>query len=135
MVPQFRNTFDNIQFRNFVLDVSAVLRYAHDKAILENDTYRLKYREDLRGCQLEKARDRAITQQQEREFRPVQDRAGAFKTLPPKVEAEITNPDIILYPDGSATQAEWKFTDPAGHAMTVKVFPESGDIAVEEDSG
>ena len=133
MTPQFRNSFDNIQFRNFVLNISAVLRYAHDKAILENDTYRLKYREDLRGCRLEKARGNAITQPQEQEFRPVQDRAGAFHTLPPRAEAEIENPDIFLYPDGSASAAEWKFTDAAGHEMTVKVFPESGDVSVEEE--
>ena len=124
VTPQFRHSFDNIQFKNFVLNVSTVLRYAHDRALLEKDTYRLKFLEAPSGYQLERAIGK--------EFHPVLDRSGVFKELPPRVQAEINVPEIILYPDGSATPAEWKFTDAAGHAMTVHVSAESGDIAVEE---
>ena len=50
VTPRFRNSFDSLQFKNFVLNTAALLRYAHDRAILEKETYRLAFRQNPAGC-------------------------------------------------------------------------------------
>ena len=132
VTPQFHRTFDNIQFKNFVLDVSALLRYAHERAILEKDTYRLRYLEDPGGCRLERSSPDAEGQT---EFRRVRDRSGAVRLIPRNVRAQLDPPEIIFYPDGSSRDARWRFTDFKGHAMLLRVTAESGDVTTEDAGG
>ena len=130
---QFHRTFDNLQYRNFVLDTFTVLRYAHDKAILEKDVYALRYTENPAGYRLEKStgekRDGKL------EFQRIKDRTGNFHPLPKNTRAKVDPPLIVFQTDGSATDARWVFTDFKGHTTALRVRPEVGEVAMDESRG
>ena len=134
VTPRFRNSFDALQFKNFVLDLSATLHYAQDKAILEKDTCRASFTENPAGYRLEKAVGAKSKDGKDVDFHAIRDRAGHFKPLPQNISATIDESKIFLYPDGSVTDAHWVFKNPSGRKMGLRVMAESGDIIVEENN-
>ncbi len=129
---QFRRSFDNIQFKNFVLDLQSILRYAHDKAVLEKDVYLLRFVENPQGYRLEKSSGTGSDGKED--FKQIKDRTGATRLLPKNTEAKIDPPLIEFYPDGSATQALWEFKDSKGHATSFQVHPEIGEVTTEDSN-
>ena len=55
-----------------------------------------------------------------------------MRNLPKNIRSKIDTDQIVMYPDGGATQARWDFTDAANHTMTLRVDPDTGDVTVEE---
>jgi prepilin-type N-terminal cleavage/methylation domain-containing protein len=127
---RFRRTFDNIKFRNYVLDTAALLRYAHDNAILEKDTYRIRFTEDPAGYRLEKAP--GLYREGQSKFQRVKDRTGALRQLPTHVAVDLEPTGIVFYPDGTASEALWAFTDSQDRTMSIVVTAETGDSRVED---
>ena len=130
---QFRRTFDNLQFKNFVLDLFTTLRYAHDKAILEKGTYLVRYTPNPPGYRLEQSTGMKVDGHVE--YRRIKDRTGIFHPLPKNTQTQIDPQQIIFYPDGGATEARWVFTDFKGHETTLRVHPEVGEATMDESHG
>ena len=130
---QFRRTFDNLQYKNFTLDLYTLMRYAHDRAILEKDTYLLHFTDNPSGYRLEKSSGEKVNGRME--FQKIKDRTGAFHPLPKNTQTRIDPEQIEFHPDGSATGARWVFTDFKGNAVSLTVNPEIGEVTMEESHG
>ncbi len=131
VTPRFRSSFDSLHYKNFVQDTAALMRYAHDRAMLGKETLMVRFQNDPAGCRLEKS----VLQEgkKEPEFRPVNDRTGVLRALPQGVRLDAEPPGVIFYPDGAATAAIWTFRDKQDRQSVLRVSGASGDVAVEEN--
>ncbi len=127
---QFRRSFDGLQFDNLKLDITSMLRYARDRAILEKTAYRVQYDQNRQGFKMEKAS--GAPKKGAWEFLPIRDRTGALRRVPAHIRADTTPDTAVFYPDGSSNEITWKFADPQDRTVTLRTAPECGDIRVEE---
>ncbi len=122
-LPRFRNSFDALQHKNYILNLSSLLRFAHDKAIVEKELYRVRYTENPSGYKLEKASGARVA-----------DRTGQFHPLPQGLSARVEPTEILLFPDGGTSDAHWVFKNSNGQEIGLRVSADSADILVEESN-
>ncbi len=131
ITPRFRSSFDSLHYKNFVQDTAALMRYAHDRAMLNKETLMVRFQTDPAGCRLEKSV--VLPGKKEPEFRPVTDRTGVLRELPKGVRLDAEPAELIFYPDGAATAAVWTLRDKQDRQSVLRVSGASGDVSVEQN--
>lgn len=118
-VPRFRNTYENIKFRNTVYNIVKLMYYARDRAIIERTPFRIRFFEDGPAFCLEsqateqdeesdkKKRGRR-RRKKEAEFEEVSGSIGRKIFFPKDVTFDIEEPDrvdyVTFYPDGQSDE-------------------------------
>lgn len=157
VMASFKGTLQSMRAKSAARQITAVLRYARDMAVLREkpvevrfnvnkDTYELVLL-DENGQEVDKRRERRGSGRHRRRDEPVdlglgEDMAGVRK-LPDKIHFagiytaaplnEDTNmPAIIYYADGSATAATVALQSENREAVNVEVFQTTGMARVEK---
>jgi type II secretion system protein H len=143
-IPRMGGTFTSSQLKASARDVTGLLRYARDYAVVtgrqcemrlapDRDAYQIVAL-DEKGEPLDPRRDRSRDGKAARMM--LGDDASSVINLPRRIhfsivysEAPLTDrglPRVVYYPDGSATPAMITIQDEKHHALSVQVFRTTG---------
>lgn len=124
--PIFRKTFSNIQLTSISSEVLSLMRYAHERAIVEKAILRFNLSEDGKTFWLTKKRaDEEI-------FDKLNGKFGREFTLPKDLKIESKIEAVDFYPDGEIDESVIEISNSEGKAITV-VTKANGRIAIEEE--
>ncbi|KPK39574.1 MAG: hypothetical protein AMJ78_08290 [Omnitrophica WOR_2 bacterium SM23_29] len=121
-IPQFRKSFNFLGQQSFVSDVVSFARYAHAKAIIDENTNRLVFDLENKYMRIESAPD--DEQWQLEKSKPIPDFIS--------IDFEDAEGIIKFYPDGTADEASFKISIPSGKTYPVSIHSATGYVKIEE---
>lgn len=151
-IPRMKGTFVDVRLKGAARDVTALLRYARNVAVLrelpcqvqfdvEKDTYELVLL-NASGDEVQEKRSRRRSGKDNNKLSIGDDVAGE-RNLPKDVHfamiytsaplnADSKLPCVTYYPDGSATPATIAIQDEKAHAISVEIFQTTGMARVQK---
>lgn len=103
-IPQFKKTFDNLEFENFVKDIYYLSRYLQGSAVGQGQIYYLSINKD-KG-------EFSATYRQDNELKNIEGRFGKVYRVPRGIIISTDPPDetgTYFYPDGSIDKIKITF--------------------------
>ena len=129
--PLFRRTFSDILLRNAAFDMSKLINYAQEMAIIDKLSYKL-------NLELEKNEYRLTRRNiagEATSFETIKGRYGKVYSLPGDMELDCDKEEVLFYPDGRSDEVEIEIRDKkkgTGRKLTVKGFGAQLEIEVLE---
>lgn len=122
-LPNFKNSYDDLRFNNIAWDVYTLLNYAKDKAIVEQQVFRVNMDQVSRKVWL--------STKIEDGFVEIKDTLVKVKKLPVGVEIKSTSDVVEFFPDGQVLGDDIILSNQAGKTITLekKVY----GYKIEED--
>lgn len=128
VVPNFGNTYQNIQLEKTTEDLAYLMSYAQARAITTNRQFRLEFDTDFSTYWLshQKIDDEA---QPSEEFERMAGRMGREFRVPNKITVEASEPFINFYPDGNIDK-ERIYLSNAQDTHTISTQEQKGFVKV-----
>lgn len=125
--PLFRKTYDNMQLDDVSRNVAKLMKYAHERAIIERLKYRIYFHLDSKQYQVEVERDPL---NQEGVFQKVEGKFGRINRIPDELSIEASISEIIFYPDGSADEVSLYLSNKSGRVYTLNTVGTRGHVEI-----
>ena len=144
-IPLFKKTFTNLSAKDAVFNISKLVSYAQEKAVIDRKNYRAVF--DFNHCQYQLFEfDKPSADKDP--YKKIQGRLGRIFTLPQglffydsktgvsqKMEGECKK-QVIFYPDGHCSELSINVVDKQGngYSITLKGFgslPKIGEVTGE----
>jgi prepilin-type N-terminal cleavage/methylation domain-containing protein len=122
--PLFRRTFKDIQLDNACLNLSKLMRYARERAIMERMRYRLSFDDEMKSYWLEAELPYEVG------FQRIKGRLGRDNVIPKGITIEGQERNINFYPDGEADQTTFFLMNGNGRVYTLTVRGIDGYVTV-----
>ncbi len=118
--PIFRRTFSNLELKNTTYNISKMINYAEEMAIIDKVNYKINF-------DFEKGKY-WITKGEEK----IGGRYGRTFFLPRGLTFTGKREEITLYPDGSSGRAEIKIVDKTGEGYQLQIKGFGSRVQIEE---
>ena len=125
--PLFRKTFTDLELKNMCFNVSKLIGYAQEKAVLENTQYKLVIDKEGAKYYIVKSDPSAPGGQ-----RRLEERYGRTFLLPRGYELKSDKAQIVFYPDGHSDKAAIYFSG-KNKSIGLKVKGNLGYVDIEEN--
>ncbi len=122
--PLFRRTFRDIQLENTCLNLSKLMRYARERAIVERLRYRISFDEEMRAYWLE------AELSPEPGFQRIKGRLGKANPVPEDIKIKGQEREVTFYPDGEADQTSLYLMNSNGKVYTLEVRGIDGYVKI-----
>lgn len=128
LMPVFRKTFSDIQLNTCVQDMVSLIRYAQERAIVENTTLRFNLDTKEGSYWLTKK------EQDKDTFSGLSEKLGRKHTIASGLQIETKESTIDFYSDGELSPAQIRIRNQNNKALTISLKPNVGNnIAVSEN--
>jgi len=126
--PLFRNTFSELELKNTTFNLSKIINYAQEMAIIDKASYKLNFDFDGGAYWLTKSYfvDRKQT------FTKLEGKYGRKFYFPDGLALTASKKEIVLYPDGRSDTAEISIVDKNGRGRSLKVASFGSQVEIEE---
>jgi len=125
--PLFRNAYDAAQLDDATRNVTKLMQYARERAIIERAEYRIRF--DLRSKEY-RLEVRTQSPNQEYDFREVEGKFGRINRIPEVLSVKASRSEITFYPDGDSDDASVWFSDKNGRVYTLTMLGARGHVQV-----
>lgn len=125
-IPQFRNTFDNLELENFVKDIYYLSHYLQGSAIGQSKIYYLNINK-------EEGKFQAFYKEGD-EFKNIEGRFGKTYKTPQTASISTDPPDkngIYFYPDGSIDKIKIALKNQYGRELSLIIKGAAGEIQIQ----
>lgn len=125
--PLFRKTYENICLDDVSRNFAKLMKYAHERAIIERLKYRICFDLDSKQYQVEVENDPL---NQEGVFHRIEGKLGQINHIPEQLSIEASTSEITFYPDGSADEANLYISNRNGSVYTLTTAGTTGDVEI-----
>ena len=98
--PQFRNTFSDLQLKDASFNLSSLISFTQERAIVEGVPFKLVLDADKARYYLEKADPKNPAK-----YVMLEEKTGRVFTLPRDIKLKTDKKEVIFYPDGHSDKA------------------------------
>ena len=124
-VPQFKNSFQDLQVKNAAFNIRKLMYYAQGEAVLKHKIFKIR-------CDSGQGRLELLAGASEANFEPLPGRFGRALVLPADIHAESSQAEILFYPDGRCDPLEIGLAAKKGARYKISLKGFGGRIDVEE---
>ncbi|MDD5005122.1 MAG: prepilin-type N-terminal cleavage/methylation domain-containing protein [Candidatus Omnitrophica bacterium] len=125
-LPRFKQTFVNLQFDDFCLNLVSRIRYLQERALVEQKTYRLNF--DLSN----KVAEVRVKEEPSSDFTDSKGILAKDIVIPRGIDVNTEEPSIIFYPDGSIAGKDIKISNSQNKA-TIYIKESIGRAELKND--
>lgn len=130
-VPRFKRTWDRLQYERSIDALKHTLRYARNRAVIENRTYRFVFDAFRQAYRLDVQlpEDRSSSMQFRGEFSS----RGREKQIARDIDVRTSPAEILFFPSGATTGGRFEFVRIGQVTTSIDVAPVTGSISVEQE--
>lgn len=129
LMPAFQKTFSDIQLNACVQDMASYIRYAQERAIVENAVFRLNL-DISEGSYWLTKKDPGKDS-----FSKLNEKFGRKHTIASSLRIEAAEMTVDFYPDGEIGPAQIRLRNQNGKALTINLRPNAGNnITISESA-
>jgi len=126
--PLFRRTFSDLELKNTVYNLSKIINYAQEMAIIERTNYKIIFNDEENKYWLTKL----DTKDAESIYKRIGGKYGRTFRLPESFTLFYEKEYVTLYPDGQADKYKIKIFDKSGHGYELNVKGFGNQVVTEE---
>ena len=126
--PLFKRTFSGLQLKNTTFNITKIINYAQEIAIVERVNYKVNFDFEEGNfwiTKLDESGDIPV-------YKRIGGRHGRIFLLPRELIIAGKKEEIILYPDGRSDEVEIKIIDKSGESRLLRVKGFGNQIEIEE---
>ena len=128
--PLFKNTFSELELKNTTFNLSKIINYAQEMAIIDKASYKLNF--DFDGGAYWLTKSYFVDGKQT--FTKLEGKYGRKFYFPDGLVFTASKKEIVLYPDGRSDTAEINIVDKNGRGRSLKVASFGSQVEIEEIS-
>ncbi|MDD5617726.1 MAG: prepilin-type N-terminal cleavage/methylation domain-containing protein [Candidatus Omnitrophica bacterium] len=125
-LPRFRSTFNQLMFDNFCNTLASRINYLHERAYVEQKSYRLNFDLGSRAIKIE------FQKEYQNDFIPCKGLLGKNITIPKGMEIKLRDNFIYFYPD-STSSGEYIAISGFGNKLVISINKTTGYIKIHKD--
>lgn len=127
LTPLFRKTFLDIQLNSSAQDIVSLMRYAQQRAIIENVSFRLNLDTENGSYWL------TMEESDKQSYSKLRGNFGRLYTIAGELKMEARESSVDFYPDGEAGDVRIKITSPNNKGLIITLKSEAGSNIVVRD--
>jgi prepilin-type N-terminal cleavage/methylation domain-containing protein len=128
--PLFKRTYDNLRHDEFSRNIAKLMKYAHERAIIERVQYRVCFDLNSKTYQIKVEEDPL---NQRGVFCEVNGKFGKLNRIPDDVSLESSTKEVTFYPDGTVDEASLVVSSTCGAVSTLTTITGTGDVKIRRD--
>lgn len=126
--PIFRRTFSGLQLKNSAFNISKIINYAEEMAIIEKFTYKVNFDFDEGKYWI----TRLDSWEEGSSYKRIGGRYGRIFKVPRGLKIEGRETGILAFPDGTSDGGYFKVLNNSGQGYSVKVTDFGKRVEVKE---
>ncbi|MFH1848372.1 MAG: prepilin-type N-terminal cleavage/methylation domain-containing protein [Candidatus Omnitrophota bacterium] len=134
-IPNFKKTYERLKLRNTADNISRFINFAQQRAILEENIFKVMFDYDAKSYWLMEASQpgqKDVLGGGTVEFTRAGGRLGKKMRIPQDLSMDGDKEEVIFYPDGNSGRARVELSNQKGAAIIITSTGIMGNVDIEE---